>query len=135
MYARGKGIEFLVDDGRRGSNEHTRLLPGLEVKFVQQGVESFAALFFEVGGLACGQMPQVGDHIFPHRQTVFAQCPAHERLEDLLGAPPSDAEHGLERGAVDEGMRQMFEQPDDLVEAIVPERFIGQGGPRNFTKG
>ena len=78
-------------------------------------------------------MTQMGEQVLFVGQAVFAEPPPNQRLQDLLSAAAPDAEHELERSPVDEGMRHLLELPNDLVEAIVPERFIRQSGLRNLS--
>ena len=94
--------------------------------------EALPALVFEEGGLARSQMPQVGDDVFFCGKAVLAEGTAHQRLQDLLGAATADAEHELECGPIDERVGQMFELRDDLIEAVIPERFVGHATPCNF---
>ena len=129
-----KGIEFLVDDGGRGFHQHAGLL-SFGTRLGENVAQALAAFLFEIGGLARGQMPQVRDDILFCGEAAFAHGAPHQRLEDLLGATPADTEHELERGTIDERIGQVFELFDDLIEAVIPERFVRQATPCNFTKG
>ncbi len=74
-------------------------------------------------------MPQVSNDIFLRGQAVFAERTAYERLQDLLGPAAADTEHELERGPIDERVRQFFELLDGPIEAVIPERFVRHGPP------
>jgi hypothetical protein len=111
------------------------LLFGAPVQLIEDGVEPVAALLFEICGIACSEAAEMGDDFLLRGEAIFAERAAHERLQDLLSPAPADAEHKLERGAIDERVRQVFELPDDFVEAVVPERFVRQGASCNVTKG
>ena len=134
MHARRQGFEFLIDEGGRSFDQDPRLLFGAPVQLIEKDVEPLTALLFEVRGIACSQVPEMGDNIFFCRQAVLAQCLPHQRLQDLLCPASADAENKFERGAINEGVRQVFELLDDLVEAVVPERFVWQGVPATLLK-
>ena len=54
MHARRKRLQLLLEDGRRGFDQHARLLFGAAVKFVEKHMEALAPLLFKRCGIAGG---------------------------------------------------------------------------------
>jgi hypothetical protein len=100
MHAGRQSLQFLVHDGGRSFDEHARLLFSLAVQLVENRVEALAALNFERHGGAGGEPAQMPDDFIPVCQSVLADGLADERLQDLLGAPPSDAKGKFGSGSI-----------------------------------
>ena len=124
MNSRGQGIELLIDHGGGRLDQDPRPFC-LTVQVIENRMEAFAALSFVGHGLAGRQMAEMADEFLPVRKPTFADCPADERLQDLLGTAPSDAERKFDRRTVDPGGGKCFELLDGDLEPGVPDRFIG----------
>lgn len=132
MHSGRKRLQLLMEDGGRGFDQNARLLFRVAVKLIEKQMQAPPTLLFKRRRISRRQMPQMSEDILFICQAVFTEPPADERLQDLLSAAAPHAEHKLERSPVDEGIRQLFELPNDIVEAIVPERFIGQRSPQTL---